>query len=491
MNFIDALRDINNSTTTGNGAPAYKSTNDSCLDFFGGSSRTAVDETVRKFKIAFSDSPETAMRILFYFRDVRGGQGERKFVHACLKSMSDDPRIKDVIELLPEYGYWKDLMIFHNTPAWEYVVELIGKVLIQDMDNMANGNPTTLLAKWMPSANAGKASKNIANDLSVALGYTERQYRKILSALRKHIDIVESKMCSNEWGSIKYEAVPSRASSMYADAFTKHDGIRYRAYIAAVNNGETKINAGTLTPCEIVAKVRANESVPTMNALWRSLPNYMDKPYNGLVIADTSGSMNCSIGKKFTAMDVSLSLAMYISERNPSQYWKNKFIVFSSEPQLFELKGNSVKEYMRCFPNIVSSNTNLIGVAKMIVKAGTSHSISDDDMPKILTIVSDMQFDSFDSIDGGADSGSMTPHQKFSKIFTDAGYTVPSIVYWNVNNVVNVPIKSDAYGTALITGYSPSILQSILGAKTISPFDIMIKTVYNTRYDPIGNIFSK
>lgn len=510
MNFLDALTNTNNETLTDNGAPAYKSTLNGNLDFFGLASRTNVDETVRKFRVAFFENPETAMRTLFYFRDIRGGQGERKFVHECLKTLVDDPRIEDVIKLIPEYGYWKDLMIFHNTAAWKFVVNLINDVLRKDLENMLAGKSVTLLAKWMPSANAGKASHLIATDLAAQLGYTGREYRKVLSKLRNYIKIVETKMCSNEWGSIDYATVPSKANLMYAKAFKKHDFDRYNNYIKTVNSGEAKINAATLNPCEIFSNVRSRVNVPTMEALWKSLPDYMETPYNGLVIADTSGSMQSPMIGKFTPFDVAMSLAVYIAERNPSTYWRNKFLIFSGNPELLELRGNTIGHYVKCFPNIVSNNTDLIKVAKLIVDAGVRHSINNEDMPKVLTIISDMQFDSFDEINGNGvtgknfilswstefsdynrprSNGGATTHHAFSSIFTNAGYSVPNIIYWNVNNTKNSPVKFDDYGTALVSGYSPSVLKSILSAKSVTPVDIMVETVYNKRYDPIGHLF--
>lgn len=489
MNFLEALENVNNRTLTDNGAPAFRSTMNDCLDFFGMSSRTNVENTVRLFNRAFIADPETAIRTLFYFRDVRGGQGERAFVHACLKSIASDPRMRDLIRLLPEYGYWKDILIFHDTSAWDFCVEFIRETLNKDIENMADNKPVSLLAKWLPSNNAGKSSRALANSISVALGYTERQYRKVLARLRAHIKIVETNMCNNEWGAINYPTVPSRAHFMYRNAFKKHDSVRYIEYISKVKSGEIKINAKTLYPCEIFSKVRYEpNNSGELDVMWKALPNYINKPYNGLVIADTSGSMRYPKIGSFSPLDVSMSLATYIAERNPSEIWKNKFLIFSNEPELLTLKGNSLSDYVKCFPEIVSSNTDLIKVAELIVKAGKNNNIPDSEMPSVLTIISDMQFDNFNKINGVIDSN-VTPHKEFSSKFTKAGYSVPKIIYWNVNNSKNVPVTFDEYGTAFVTGFSPSAMIGILGAETTSPVDIMVKTVYNERYDPVGNLF--
>lgn len=502
MSFFDAMVEELNQTTTDNGANAYKSTLNPCLDFFSKANRNNVEKTVRLFISAFNYSPETAMRTLFYFRDIRKGQGERKFFQECIKSLVTHPDIDQVIKLIPEYGYWKDLMAFHGTIAWDSAMSVISEQFHRDIEALSVDNkPVSLLGKWLPSENAGKNASIIAKDIMAYLNLSPRAYRKSLTNLRNRINIVETMMCSNKWSDIEYSAVPSKASLMYRKAFSKHDAERYVKYLKDVKSGNAKINAATLYPSDIVSKVRdivtynkyydkdSTSELAALDSLWKSLPNYIENPYNGIVIADTSGSMtNPNVGG-VTPIDVSIALATYIAERNPSPVWKNKFIIFSGNPELLTISGDTISSYVRCYQNIVSNNTDFIKVANSIVSAGKNANLTDEDMPKNIIVISDMQFDSFNSIHGDR-SKVGTPHDQFSKIFTDAGYSVPKIIYWNVNNSKNVPVKFDSVGTALITGYSPVIMKSIINAKSINPVEIMNKTVYNNRYDAIGKIFA-
>jgi hypothetical protein len=73
--------------------------------------------------------------------------------------------------------------------------------------------------------------------------------------------------------------------------------------------------------------------------------------------------------------------------------------------------------------------------------------------------------------------------------FELAGYSLPRIVYWNLNATLggtgNVPVKFDEHGTALVSGFSPAIMKSILSAKNFSPIDIMLETINSERYKPI------
>ena len=490
MNLFDAIQIEANTTTTDNGAPAYKSTNDACLDFFAKASRSNPAETARLFRIAYAADPETALRTLFYFRDIRGGQGEKKFTHECFKELVGHKNIKSIIQLIPTYGCWKDLLTFYNTKAWTYALEVIAEALEFDLNALkVDGKSVSLLGKWLPSENAGKAAKPIANSIREYLGYTPRKYRTTLTALRNRISIVENKMCSNEWGNITYEYVPSKASLMYRKAFKKHDFVRYSNYLSQVASGKTKINSATLYPSDIVSKAFRDADKTALDALWKALPNYIDSPYNGIVIADTSGSMQSPEVGGVRPIDVAIGVATYVAERNPSEVWKNKFIVFSKNPELLTLVGDNICDYVRNYPEIVSDNTDLIKVAELIVTAGKNNNLTDDDMPKVITIVSDMQFDNFNKITRDyKNSRFKSAHDKFTHTFTSAGYTAPNVVYWDVNNNANCPITKDNYGTCMVTGFSPVIMKTIIAAKSISPIEIMMSTVYNSRYDAVGSL---
>jgi len=61
-------------------------------------------------------------------------------------------------------------------------------------------------------------------------------------------------------------------------------------------------------------------------------------------------------------------------------------------------------------------------------------------------------------------------------MYTQAGYTVPSVVYWNVNGASNVPVEVNDYGCALVSGYSPSLLKSLF-AEELTPSGVMIDAI--------------
>lgn len=342
----------------------------------------------------------------------------------------------------------------------------------------------SLISKWLPSINASsKDSKRLGRAIASYLDLSEREYRKVLSTLRTQIKIVEQAMCSKEWSAIDYSKVPSRAAFMYRKAFAKQDATRYAEYLSAVEKGEAKINAATLYPYDIVNEYlyKGARNDKTIDLQWEALPNYMEgETFNGLVVADVSGSMYGM------PMAVSISLAMYIAERNTSPVWKDKFLTFSAQPELQTIVGSTVGKRIGNLSRAAwQMNTDLMAVFKTVLSAAESNNVAPEDMPQKLIIVSDMQFDVC------CKSNKRTNFEQIQKLYRKAGYEMPQLVFWNVNAIGgNVPITSHDTGTALVSGCSPSILKSVLGDKIITPVDVMNDAVYTYRYAQIGEVFA-
>lgn len=485
--FIKALETELNNTTTENGAKAYASTLNKCLDLFGqiGACRNNLKEAQRLFAEAYKEDPETATRILFWVRDIRGGQGERSvFRHLFKYLVEQDVELgSKLIPLVSIYGRWDDLLVLENTKVWSNVLELIKYQFNEDLNNLTiKDKPISLLGKWAPSINASsKDSKRLGRTIASYLGLSEKEYRKALTSLRNRIKIVETLMCAKEWSEIDYSKVPSRASFMYRKAFAKQDAVRYSNYLEAVEKGETKINASTLYPYDIVNQYlyKGAKNDKTIDLQWEALPNYMEgNEFNGLVVADVSGSM---MGDP---MAVSISLAMYIAERNSCPLWKDKFITFSERPTLQTIVGKTIGERIHNLSHAAwGMNTDLLAVFKTILKAAVKNKLNPKDMPEKVIIVSDMQFDQ------ACRSNNRTNLEQVQKIFDKAGYKVPQLIFWNVRASNNVPITYEDNGTCLVSGCSPSTLKTLLSGAIVTPLDTMKEVLYNERYELVGQAF--
>ncbi len=482
--FLRALKTENNFTTTEKGAVALKSTNSALVDLFGeiGALRKRSENEIEaKFIKAFSEDRLLATKMAFYARDIRGGLGERRVFRIILKYLADiHPEIVvKNLQNIPFYGRWDDLYVLVGTPVEKEMWNFIKKQWQEDLRGMSEGKPISLLGKWLKSVNtSSEESRKLGRLTTRHLGLTERQYRKELSQLRNYIDVVERKMSSNRWNEIIYSSVPSRAMAIYRNAFMRHDPERFDEFIENVKQGQEKINSATLYPYDILERMTDGEFDlsyikydPVLEAQWKALPNYVDGEYNVLVMADTSGSM---VGRP---MATSVGLAIYFAERNKG-IWHNKFMTFSSEPSFVEIKGETLYEKIKCVPEIVDT-TNLEAALRLILDTAIKHQLTQEDMPKSLVIISDMQFDP-----ATGSRGDVTFYDTMKEMYNRAGYEIPNIVFWQVDSRRDsFQVTSEYKGVQLASGQSPSVFKSILNTIGKTPYEAMLEILNNPRYD--------
>ena len=472
--LINSIAQEQNYTLTENGALTHASTLSSLLDFFGlgAALRSRTEEDVLSlFRKAFGEDQLLALKTLFYIRDARGGQGERKTFRTILKWLGNEyPNfvIKNLSNIVL-YGRYDDLFVLEGTKSWDAALAFWQSEWNKGFEN------NSLIFKWAPSSNtSSKETRRLARVLYKSLDLSEKEYRQTLSHMRNKTGVVEPLMCSKDWSAIEYSHVPSKASLTYKDAFRKHDQVRYEYFLDSVKKGETKINASTLYPYEIVEKVFKGDSSDTLDVLWSALPDYIgENKHNGIVVADVSGSMN---GRP---MAVSISLAMYFAERTKGQF-KDSFLTFSENPTLQKVNGNNIREKVLNLSRADwGMSTNLQSVFNLILTTGIKHRVPQSEMPDTIYIVSDMEFNS-------ACGRGLTNFELIKNKYESAGYKVPNLVFWNVNARNNQsPITKDDKGTCLVSGCSPSILKTLLSGNVISPVDVMLDTINAERYETV------
>ena len=472
MKLVDALR--TQDAVTENGMATNSSSLNFCVDLFftiGAMRGQDKERLIRNFSLAFNEDPTRAMKILFWARDVREGAGERQIFKDILVYLVENQSetLKKNIGLISEYGRWDDLLVLAGTKLEE---EAFSQVQIA----IEAGNG--LCAKWMPRKGT------IAQRLREFMKMSPKQYRKTLVNLT---NVVETKMCANQWEAIEYGKLPSLASARYQKAFWKRDGERYKLYVEKLTKGEEKINAGAVYPYDVTKSLeRGNKDVA--NAQWKALPNFMEgSTERVLPVVDVSGSMMSAVGGNgnVTCMDVSISLGLYISERNEGAF-KDAFITFSAEPQLQILKGTLNERFLQLRRADWGYNTDLQKVFTLILDQAVKNNVPESEMPTKILVLSDMEFDAAihsSSVFSSNTQWSPTAQQMIQKMFGDAGYKMPEIVYWNIQSRgENIPVSFNESGTALVSGFSPSILKSLLKGEIVSPQQIMDETILSERY---------
>lgn len=464
-------------TLTDNGALTHNTTLNAVLDFFamGGALRTRPDAEVEKlFSKAICEDPLLALKCLFHVRNCRGGAGERKTFRTILRYLGNNypDFVKVNLSNIVHYGRFDDLFSLVGTKVEKEAFLFAQNQLQHDYVAMEAGEKVSLAAKWTPSANASsKEKRRLGRKFCAHLGVTEREFRKGLTALRKYSDVLEVRLSAGEWKGIDYSKLPSKAGLNYRKAFGRHDPAGYAAFLAKVEKGQAKINAGTLFPYELATKVLyQGEKSATIDAMWNALPDYLEGTNrNILVVADTSGSMNG------LPLATSVSLALYTAERNNGQF-KDYFITFSSQPTLQKVVGRNVTEKLQ---NLCRAkwdmSTDLQRVFTLILNHAINGGVEAADMPTQVIIVSDMEFN-------GACSG--TNLDSIKAKYRAAGYPIPQLVFWNVNSTKNnVAAQANDKGVVLVSGSSPSVFKTLLGGKMFTPIDQMLETLNNPMYD--------
>lgn len=354
-------------------------------------------------------------------------------------------------------------------------------------------NKLMYITKWLPSLNASsKATKHYGEIIRTGLEMTPRQYRKMLSAGRKYLDIVERKMSANQWERIRYESVPSKANLVYNSAFLRHDEERRRQYLESLKKGETKINAGVLQPHEIVGKyvnqsgwamkVQQSEDV-TLEELWKALPDVTVG--NTLVVEDTSGSMCSGYGTTIRPIDVATALAIYLSEHNDDT-WKDKIISFSTNPQLLDMsKCRSLREKISyIFKRAEISNTDIEKTMLLILETAIANNCTQEEMPGTVLILSDCQWDSMVYIRNRKQYGSL--FDNIALEYGEHGYKLPKIVFWNLSGQINktIPIQQNEMGLVLISGFSVQLMNMAMSSQ-VDPYKALLETINAPRYDAV------
>lgn len=472
-------------TYTDNGALSYATTGNPIVDFFAKANRDTDFELLESLLLkAYRFSPLDTLKIVFFKRDCRGGSGERDLFYNCLNIISKVHFYTVVcnMEHIPEYGSWKDyLRGFCGTPLEKDMLEILAKQLRKDMFS----DTPSLAAKYAPSEGDHFDKKyEVAVKLSNLLEMTMREYRKMLSSLRSKINIVETQMCDNDWD-IDYSKVPSKAFSIYRNAFSRHSPEGFRNFISKVERGESKINTGVLFPHDIARPYlqnnlkRAVEKDLVIDFQWdqyiktkkKTLSNF--RKMKAIPIIDVSGSMH---GPPLElAVSIGLFLSVMIPETSP---FHKKWYHFSKDAQLNSFEGETLSEMISNMNTAgCGMNTNLLAVFHHMLRYAETFNVSEGDMPTDLFVLSDMQFDkcgsgntNFDCIRG---------------LYSTKGYKMPNIHFWNFNgNSKDFPTVS-RNGVTLLSGNSPDILQYITDGEIPTPEKVIRKICDSERYDRI------
>lgn len=511
--FMELLKN-NVKTTTTNGAVAYKTTGSALLDlnnsvpllrnkaieYLSSGNLIALDTIYSMFKKSIQEDANYTIKWLMYLRDINGGLGERSSYRLILTEIANNvPELIFALlqsKQLQVLGRFDDLIYVWDTTtnkdSKNYIFNYVKYQLSEDILHNKNDESVSLLAKWLPSENTtSRKTRQLATRFRKALEMSSKSYRRMLSTLRKNIDVVERKMSNNQWGEINYQGVTSKANLIYRNAFMRHDEERRSKYLEDLSNGDVKINAGKMYLYDIISKYKNKwdvEADETLEALWDA--QEVPKDYNDiLVVRDGSGSMTTSaFGTSVSVLDIADALTIYATQHNKSEYYKDKFITFSSKPEIVDLSTcNTLRDKLSVLDGYDDwSTTNVESVFDLILDTSVKNKVDAKDLPSTVLVVSDMQFNSA----MGTNFNNDTLFEKIAKKFESVGYKLPKLVFWNVASYNDtVPLQKNDNELVIMSGFSKNNIDMILH-DNLDPLEVL-KAELDSKYSFIDTIISK
>jgi hypothetical protein len=494
-----------NITTTNNGGVALKTTNNIIVDYFMLFMRDLDIETSYNYlEKCWKQDPIKTVAIIFNGRDRDRGKKEKRVSNDAmlwLRKHKFNTYTYNIKKYIEKYGCWKDLNYIGyklKNSDHKYELGIFAEKLQEDKANLSNNKSVSLCAKWASSEKdkydkKKQYAKKIASILygSKDMNKMEKYRKEYLVPLRKHIEIVESKMCSELWGDIDYEKVPAVASKILKNTFIKHDEERYKQYLEDVKNNKKKINVTGILPHELVGNYIKDmvsfEDVaecPTTEMQWRTIIENVKKSgnfNNAISVVDLSGSMfNASNGS--IPAQVAIALGIITSVCCTGQF-KNKLITFSEEPEIAILSNklqenaDAIPTLHECITNLLKANygfsTDFVKCNDIIIDYAKFFNVPKENMPKKMFVFTDMQFNraSVNTDDGSFDGSLDTIYKTIVKKYNNSNYDAPKFIFWNLNSDSKevFPVNCDTEGTAIVSGFSEQLLKIFMNYDDFKP----------------------
>lgn len=451
--------------TTENGALAHSTTGNKLLDYFTMYVRGLdIKENNKYLEECWAIDPQTTVAIILHGRDEKKEKRVSNEALLWLKKYKPNTYLAN----LDKYkGYWGDFIhIAKRSKDNSIEVKMFADQLKKDLDALNSGGPVSLCAKWAPSEKPNHLK--LLRSIIAELGVNMEQYRKIyLSPLRKHINTVESIMCRGD--EIDYDKVPSVAMKKYFKSFMRNDRTRFNQYLAQVKSGVKKMKVGKLLPHEIVQEYSDyNEIVDVLEEQWREIINQVKSSFDDSIsVIDVSGSMDG------TPMDVAIALGIITAQCCNGEF-HNKFITFSTTPQLLDCTRESLYEtikYVRRAP--WGGSTDFVATCKLVIDHAK---LNNTRPPKRIFVFTDMQFNSATGDD------TETIYNIVNNMFISAEYDVPKFIFWNLRATNNFPVTSKD-SVILMSGFSEALLKSVMNNVAYDPTYILREIV--EKYQPL------
>jgi hypothetical protein len=297
--------------------------------FYKVSRNTSENKLITYLENSWSEDALDTLKIIFYLRDCRGGKGEKLQSYRCYKWLANhhfDILYKN-LHLLPEYGSYKDFLYLLGTemelPALQYLVDQFVTDIILYNEN----KKISLVAKWLPTEGSSFDRKyDVVNKICSLLSITKMEYRKFwLVPLRKHLNIIEHKICIGQWDQIDLNQIPYIARKKYKNKIISYSPKSYNDYLVNIKKRKTIIEDISFWD-DCITNLKSQTHLTNM-----------------LACIDIVGSPQ-------------IILTLLIAELNQGVF-HNKYITNS---KIYNIEGNTLYEKIDNMRKQIGRNTNII-----------------------------------------------------------------------------------------------------------------------------------
>jgi uncharacterized protein involved in tolerance to divalent cations len=155
-------------------------------------------------------------------------------------------------------------------------------------------------------------------------------------------------------------------------------------------------------------------------------------------------------------------------------------MTFSTNPDFVKLTGKTLFEKARNAANANwDGNTDIEKAFRMILNTCVNNHLSQEDMPKSLIIISDMEFDQC------ARGDKKTYYQHMKELYAENGYELPKVIFWNVDARQNTFHATVEDGVQFASGQATAVFKSIIKNSEFGAYEMMVNALNDPVYDAV------
>lgn len=461
------------------------STNSQVLNFIINcrSLRTKSElDIIKAFEDAYNCNNNTAIKALFYVRDIKSGLGERRVFRVLINYLAkkNPDIIKKNLKNITIYGRYDDLYSLFNTPLENDVIELFKAQIKLDLKS---DNPSTL-CKWLKSENcSSNASKKLGIRTRCLLGYSSREYRKLLSLLRNKIFIVERELSNKTYNNIDYNKVTYQNIVRYRGAFIRHDKINYQNYLEnyVANNLVSKNFNQDISIIPIITDIinniisKKSKNIYPYNKLWElKLATLKSIESKDIVILNIENNTNINSS---LALKSGISYIL-INKILSTHKFKNYYMYFNNlyKPKFGKVpSGNIFEEVSSVFKNNCKRLNNVTQLLELMLFTAIKKDYKQCDLPERVVIISDKD---------NSLSEELIDYDALILAYNKSGYTFPQILIW-YPDIKSVSLYTEKNKSKVLHGFSEDLILDVLSKRYEDITSMIIDTLHSEQYKKV------